>query len=83
MGNLDWLASWVARAVLVLRVTTHSHGRGRVCFPPPRCLVRSWGLGFGHLRGTRSGDEGCNWAGATFGVWCGKEPIGSVLSLMD
>lgn len=63
MGNLDWLTSWVARAVLVPRVTTHSYGRGRGCFPPPRCLVRSWGLGFGHLRGTRSGDVGCNWAG--------------------
>lgn len=63
MGKLDWLTSWVARAVLVPRVTTHSYGRGRGCFPPPRCLVRSWGLGFGHLRGTRSGDVGCNWAG--------------------
>ncbi|XP_016820320.1 transmembrane protein 256 isoform X3 [Cricetulus griseus] len=28
MGNLDWLVSWVARGVLVPRVTTHSHGRG-------------------------------------------------------
>lgn len=61
--NWDWLTSWVARAVLVPRVTTNSYGRGRRCFPPPRCLVRSWGLEFGHLRGTRSGDVGCGWAG--------------------
>ncbi|XP_052053067.1 transmembrane protein 256 isoform X2 [Apodemus sylvaticus] len=28
MGNRDWLACWVVRAVLVPRVTTHSYGRG-------------------------------------------------------
>uniref|UniRef100_A0AC11CZ25 Uncharacterized protein n=1 Tax=Ovis aries TaxID=9940 RepID=A0AC11CZ25_SHEEP len=59
MGNRDWLASWGARAVFVRLVTVDSHGGSRGCFPPPGCLVRSWGLRLGLLRGARSPVSGC------------------------
>lgn len=55
MGDRDWLASRVAWAVFVRRVTVHCHGLAGCCFPPLGRLVRSRGLGLGLLRGARSG----------------------------
>lgn len=85
MGDQNWLVSWAAWAVFLPRVTAYSYGRARVCFSPPWCLVWSWGLGFGLLRGARSGDWGRNQAllGATFGFGARAEPIGNARAGVD
>ena len=49
---------------VVQHVTVDSHGRSRGCFLPPGCLVWSWGLRLGLLRGARSPVSKCLWEGA-------------------
>lgn len=78
MGDRDWLASWVARSGFVPRVTIHCHGRAGGCFPPLGRLVRSRGLGLGHLRGARSG----GWARPS-GSAAGAGSMGSARAALD
>ena len=49
---------------VVQHLTVDSHGRSWGCFLPPGCLVWSWGLRLGLLRGARSPVSKCLWEGA-------------------